>query len=447
MFCCPNLSVREMALVCLLAFNGVTHAQTRTDGRVTTEKPGLALVKPQAWSNPGQASVLVFEAFSDRRARGNDRAGYFVFRLPDGKTTQIDAAQVVDFMTQPDVPGELQNEAQAEALRKTLETFEPFAGKSVAGKAAVQRLTAPLADALERYEKGEVFIGGIWKPRAEWKQGKAKEYEARLKNELHSAKSKRSFDLESNPLFVELLALSTSDPELRARLTELQTTHQKLASVEEQTEITNSLKASAHSPGDATALVSRLRALPYPDPQTARILVQATEAESLRTETQSVAAQLNTAFGGDTEGLPDLSGELSSRIDALAAAYGGFRAGQAPVGLWIPSALFSAVASVRDQLPQLQSLITSARIPAAIEVLQSLETPSEMIGPQCAAAIASTRATCEERLAKFVECKSQAAAIAAGGDKKTALAKWKESYALVADPGVAAQIEELSAVK
>lgn len=444
---CPTPPVRELVLVCLLAFGGLAPAQTRTDGRIITEKPGLALIKPQAWSNPGQASVLVFEAFSDRRARGNDRAGYLVFRLPGGKTTQIDAAQVVDFIAQPDVPAELQNDAQAEVLRKTLAAFEPFAAKGATGREAVQRLTEPVATALERYEKGEVLIGGIWKLRSAWKQDNAKDYEARLKNELHSAKSKRDFELESNPLFVELLAISATDAALRARLTELQTTHQKLASVEEQTEITNSLKAEAHSPGDASALVSRLRALPYPDPQTTRILAQATDAEVLRTETQSVAAAVNTAFAGDAAGLPDLSGELSTRIDALAAAYGGFRAGLAPVGLWIPSALFSAVASVRDQLPRLKSLIASAQVPAALEILQSLGAASEMIGPQCASAMASTKAACEERLAKFTECKSQAVAIAAGGDKKAALAKWQECYALVADPAVATQIEELSAAK
>ena len=87
-----------------LAFSVRPLAAQNTDGHVPVEKNGFALVKPQAWSSPAQASVLKFTAYTDRSARGTPGAGYFVFRLPNQTDRQIPVAQIVKVVPQPEVP-------------------------------------------------------------------------------------------------------------------------------------------------------------------------------------------------------------------------------------------------------------------------------------------------------------------------------------------------------
>jgi hypothetical protein len=109
-------------LVFFGSFAGSLLAQS-PDGHVAVEKSGFALFKPQPWSSPSQASPLKFTAYTDRSARGTPGAGYFVFRIANQTDRQIQVAQIVKVVTQPEVPNNISNQAEYDQIKEAIADF------------------------------------------------------------------------------------------------------------------------------------------------------------------------------------------------------------------------------------------------------------------------------------------------------------------------------------
>ncbi|MFZ4778163.1 MAG: hypothetical protein ACOYM3_22555, partial [Terrimicrobiaceae bacterium] len=170
-----------LPLICVV-LPALPAAAQSTDGMRQQDRPGLALIKPQAWSKEDQATVLEFLAFTDR-------SGYYEFRTAKSPNYQVPLAKVVKLVIYPEIPQSIASPDQRAAIQKTIEEFVAISVKFPSSTRYLEKAVAPLQADAAKYDAGSVKEGGQWVLRSAYYKQKAAALADLLRPELMSAPS------------------------------------------------------------------------------------------------------------------------------------------------------------------------------------------------------------------------------------------------------------------
>jgi len=118
----PGFRPLLLALL-VLASTGRLLSQAAVDGSTIHEKSGIALIKPQAWSKEGEATVFEFQGYIDRASGG---AGYYEFRTKLDKR-QVPVSRIVKIIIYPDPAQFTEVITQADRQKLVTTTAEAIA--------------------------------------------------------------------------------------------------------------------------------------------------------------------------------------------------------------------------------------------------------------------------------------------------------------------------------
>lgn len=420
------------------------HAQER-DGNVVVEKQGFALVKPQAWSSAANAELVKFTAFTDRTAQGSSGAGYFVLRLPSGTNRQVANACLVKLVFKPEMPDNLIEDSERQTLQKNIEDLVLISTTLPASRVILTEYLKPLQAAAARYDSGEVMESGKWLTRETHKAALKNKIESQLRTAMLGAKVKKEFDLKANRDFAKLSEFAEEDALVRQRLAEMLVEHAKSVSLEAQAEILARLQ-SPLSPADADSLIAQLKELPESSLRTASVLKQSGVAVSLAKDIEAVKQEIESLWSRDdlAQGkLPQLSADLSERIDTLAGKLKVFRAGLPPVGIWVPEAVSKASVTLKDGITVLQTRLQAREYRTMIETVDALSPTVSLIGPKTHDAFDSIKAYPNAEISKFSTLMEEGNTQLGAGNKKAAASKFKDALAVMPDPGAESRLLEM----
>ncbi|MFM8363751.1 MAG: hypothetical protein ACKOAS_01210, partial [Verrucomicrobiota bacterium] len=324
------------------------------DGRRPVEKSGIALVKPQKWSPPAQAQPVRFTAYTNR-------GGYFVLRLPNGQDRQVWVAQMVGEapIIQPELPAELVDADQRDALASRLAEIQSLAQQTPAAKTALEALVKPLTETLARFDSGEVFSNGKWESADSYRTRQFDLLESRLRGALTLETNKSQFNLAENSTYRKLQELAAATSALKPRLEKLRADHERLVSLERQAALVKQLSQPGLSEIATADILNRLRAYPVPAERTAIVLEQAKTAALLTSEAALIQKNLEDFFAKNSTAasIPALPSDLSVRIQTLADETQKFQATSPAAGLKAPKESARAFADIAKELPALSILI------------------------------------------------------------------------------------------
>lgn len=431
-------------IFCLLFTLVPLHAQDR-DGNTVVEKSGVALVKSQAWSSPAEAEVVKFTSFTDRSARGGAGAGYFILRLPSGKDLQVQVACLVKLVLKPALPKNLLDDSQRQVLQKNIDNIVLTSTTLPASRAILADYVKPLQDAAARYDSGEVMENGVWSARQKYNLSVVQKFESRLHRAMLEAKVKKEFDLKAHPDFVKLSEFAEEDASLSERLAAMLAENAKLVSLENQAAILAKLQ-SPLSPSDAAPLIAQLKEFPDPSLRTASVLKQSATAANLSKDIEAVKQEIEGIWNRDAlaQGkLPQLSTDLSGRIDMLAGKLKVFRAGSPPAGLWVPVAVLNSAVALKDGLAVLQARLEAREYRTMVETVDALSPIVGLIGPKTQDAFDSIKVYPNAEISKFSTLVEEGNTLFTAGDKKKAASKFKDALAVMPDPGVESRLSEI----
>lgn len=430
-----------LALLLVIPAPGAAFAQDR-DGRSFDEKPGIVLVKPQAWSPVNSAQVVRFSAHSDRRALGNKNQGYLELRLSDGKTVrQIEAGRVVHLIIQPEVPKDLQTVAERDRLFAERDRISEKARTVPGASGDIQKMVAPLDDAIARFDGGEVLVDGEWISAVEHKKKKAAQIEKSLRASLDAAKNKADFNLESNRHFLALKDFAKDDAGIQSRLDTIQAEYRAMVASEEQAEIIKRLSDSSISPSEADRLLQRLSASENPGESAKLVLKQADQARALSAKASQIRSTLDAEL---TAKPPELPPELTTQIQDLKSGMTAYRAGNPPQGLPAPLAESGALSAFSTSWPRALSLMQSKDFAGASRELALLESHASRIGPNARAAISELKTEATVEVDRFQKLSTEGQDLLASGQKEAALVKFEEALAVMPDKALR---DKLAALK
>lgn len=435
--------MKILPAICLLLVPlGFAGAQER-DGRIFVEKPGILLVKPQAWSPANAAQVVRFSAYSDRRARGNANQGYFELRLADGQTPrQIEAARVVQFLVQPELPSSIETSGERDRLAaergRILEAAQtvPGAGPDI------QKLVQPLGAAIARFDAGEVLVDGKWVPAGQHRKQKALQIERTLRANLAAAKKKSDFHLESNSHFLALKSIANGDPGIEPRIDAIQNEYRAMVASEGQAAAIASLGEPSIPPREADALLAKLSAAANPSGKAKLVLRQAGQAKALSGNASQIGSALDAALAGKPAELPV---ELVSQIQGFSSAVAAYRAGNPPLGIPAPLGEAAAFSEFSAKWPEASALMQSKDFAGASRELALLERHCSLIGPNACAAILELKKAATVEVDKFQKLSAEGEALLGNGQKEAALAKFGEALAIMPDKALQEKVDGLKA--
>jgi len=433
--------MKILPAICLLLIPlGFACAQER-DGRIFVEKPGIVLVKPQAWSPANSAQVMRFSSYSDRRARGKSNQGYLELRSDDGKTLlQVEAARVVSFSILPEIPSNIETIAERNQLDAARLRFLE-AGKIVPGSSSdFQKMVEPLGAAIAKFDAGELLVDGKWVSADQRRKERAVQIEKTLRANIAAAKTKSDFNLESNSHFLALKALAKEDPGIQPRIDAIQADYRAMVASEEQAAIIVRLSEPSIPSREADSLLAKLSSSANPSEKAKLVLRQAEQAQALSGNASQIRSALDAALAGKPAELP---AELVSQIQSFSAAASAYRAGNPPQGLPAPLAEAAALSEFSTKWPEASALMQSKDFAGASRELALLEQRCSLIGPNACAAISELKKAATVEVDKFQKLSAEGEALLGNGQKEAALAKFGEALAVMPDKALQEKVDGL----
>lgn len=431
----------------LMAMACTAFAQTSAltgDGRRPVEKSGIALVKPQKWSPPAQAQPVRFTAYTNR-------GGYFVLRLPNGQDRQVWVAQMVGDapIVQPDLPAELVETSQRDALDARLAEIQALAQQAPAAKTALDALSKPLAETLARFEAGEVLSNGKWESADSYRTRQFELLESRLRGTLALETNKSQLNLAENSTFRKLRELAAATPALQPRLEKLRADHERLVSLERQAALVKQLAQPSLTDSAAADILNRLRAYPDPAERTALVLEQAKTAALLSTEASRIQKNLEDFFAKNSTpaSIPAPPSDLSVRIQTLADEMRKFQAASPPAGLKAPKESARAFADIGTELPRLSTLLANREWVEVANLANRLEAQAALIGPAARGAFIQLKTAATAKVDLFSKLRSEGEEAETKGDPIAAAAKFQEALAILPDADLQSRLNRLQASK
>lgn len=413
------------------------------DSQAAKDKPGIALVKPQAWSSNDQASVLEFLSFTNH-------SGYVEFRTAKIPNYQVASAKLVKIVVYPDSPQFLTNGEQRAALQKAIEDFAALSQAFPGAASPLNKAIAPLKADAAKYDAGNVKDNGQWMLRSAYYKQKAAALAELLRPELLSAPKIKEFDLHSNQYFLGLQDLAKAEPSVQTVVESLRALHASLVRKVDRDELLSQLSSTTMSFEVASDLVKQLKALQPREDARANLYVQSwdTAVASASKLTRQIT-DTQTKFESDMTGpdesgkVPAISPELSASLESLADATKAFRSGSPPPVIRVPLQLADAMLACREKFPRLAGQVQSHEFLDAKTVLDPLISQAEIIGPKTSSVVAGLQKEINGQVEKFQSLRNEAKMLAQNDKIEDALKKYQQAYAIIPTKDVAAQIESL----
>lgn len=432
-----------LLLLSLLA--SVTHpclAQT-ADAQGSKEKPGMALVKPQAWSDEDQATVLEFLAYADR-------SGYYIFRTAKSSNYQVATSKIVKLVIYPESPQSLTTNEQRATLQKSLEEYAALAARFPTAAKLLDKASAPLKSDAAKYDSGSVKEGGQWILRNAYFKQKATALANLLRPELVAAPSIKEVDLTMNQYYLGLQDLAKSEPSVNVILDSVRALYQSLVRKADREALLNKLNSPTVGFDEAVGLVKQLKALQPGEDARSNLFVQSWDtalanAGQLTKQITDVQAQFEDAMPvpDDSAKVPAIPADLASSLDKLSEAVKSFRAGSPPPSIRVPVQLADAMAACGEKFPALAKQVQARDYLEAKSVIDPLSNQADIIGPKTSKVLSSLRKRLAADIEKYQALRNEGKMLSENDKIEDALKKYQQAFAIIPSKDVAAQIDSL----
>ena len=417
-------------------------AQSMDDPRTRTN-PGVALVKPQAWSNDDQVAVVEFSAFTDH-------SGYFEFRTSKSPNFQIATAKIVKLVVYPDSPPSLTNAEQRAALQKSIDEFAALSEKYPSAVRQLERASAPLKADIDKYDAGNVKDDGRWQLRSAYYKQKATALADLLRPELVSAPRIKEVDLTTNQYFLGLQDLAQAEPSVRSVVESVRALYESLVRKSDREELLNQLNSQVITFDQATELIKKLKALQPREDARSNLFVQSWDtavanAGQLTKQITDTQVQFESSMPApeDSAKPPVISPGLAASLDKLAGAAKAFRSGSPPTAIRVPLQLADAMLACGEKFPALGKQIQAREYLDAKALLDPLINQVEIIGPKTSKALTGVQKKINADIEKFQALRNEGKMLAENDKIEAALKKYQQAYAIIPAKDVAAQIDAL----
>ena len=431
-----------ISLSCLFFYTGSAPAQTAA-AQGTKEKPGVALVKPQAWSKDDQATVLEFLGFTDH-------SGYCEFRTARTPNYQVATAKIVKLVIYPDSPQSLTTAEQRASLQKTVDEFAALAARFPAAARPMEKAAAPLRADAAKYDAGNVKDGGQWFLRSVYYKQKATVLADLLRPELLSAPRIKELDLSMNQYFLGLQDLAKAEPSVGSVIDGIRSLYESLVRKADRDALLNQLNSPTLGFDQAADLVKQLKDLRPGEDARANLFVQSwdtavAKAGKLTKQIEDAQTQFENAMPAtaDSGKVPVIPPDLSSSLEALADAVKAFRSGTPPPSIHVPLQLADAMRSCCEKFPALSKQVQARELIDAKSVLDPLTNQTDIIGPKTSKALSGLQKQLAAGIEKFQALRNEGKMLAENDKIEEALKKYQAAYAIIPAKDVAAQIDAL----
>ena len=442
-----RLITKIVTFVFLLLSVAELSAQS-SDGQPSSEKSGFALVKPQPWSPPNQSTILKFISYVDRSARGTPGAGYFVFTLSDQSEKQVASAQVIKIVTPTKIPNDITNASDLGAVKKAIEYYNTVGQTFPAAAQSVAEMAKPLLDAQSKFDAGMIKIDGTWQSAAVHQKESVAKIESKLNQDIYEAitsKSLKSFNLDSNNYYVELLAIAKNDPDLATRLEATKARYEGLRAADELQATLAKINDPTIGSDTLSEIILKLKKIPAPDSRIRRILEQSDLATQISDLSREIKNGLELQYANTTDPAIPLppSNDIAAKIQKIDTDVTIFKSGNPPAGLLIPAKDIEAEIFYYKNITNLIPAIKSRDYSKAETFVTPLVEASTLIGPKTNESMKAILSVVTTKLATFTKLRDEAAMLAQAGKKKEAIAKYTEAINTIPDTQISAKIEEL----
>lgn len=434
-------------LTALLALNAPLIAQT--DGG---PRPGIVLVKPQAWSKNEQAVVMEFEGFTDRTVKGTPGAGYYEFKTKAADKKQIPASKVVTLLVYPDPKNfpQIISTQDRDQVANLIKEMKDSMTEFPAAQTYINPPLKKLGEEIALYDSGKVKVGGVWQPRETYLSGQVANLGTQLRGDILRTDPPSSFDLNADPRFIALQELAGSSASANALAKELTALHDKLVRTEARASLLARLNDTSISLSEAEGAVARLKALNADeDPKSAAFLKKWETGVASVNAMNDAAKPLTEAFELEMtpvkafDVLPQPSAELAAKISPLRDQVRLFVATNPAPVLLIDAKSPIALSQVTEGLTKLGPLFLEKRFLDAKDILDALISKSGIVGPETLRVISGLQTFTAEKIGQFSRQREEAQLLLSSGKREEALAKFEEAYATIADGMVAEEIAKL----
>lgn len=426
----------------ILLLSGSAPAQIE-DGQHAKDKPGLALVKPQAWSKDDQATGLEFLSYTDR-------SGYYEFRTEKIPNYQVPTSRLVKLLLYPESPQSLSNAEQRAALQKTLEEFVALSAKFPSAARYLDKAASPLKADAAKYDAGSVKESGQWVSRSNFYRQKATALMNLLRTELMAAPKIREFDLSANQYFLGLQELAKAEPSVGSTLDGARALYDSLVRKEDRLALLGQLNSPSLAYDQAMDLVGQLKTLRPEEDARANLYIKSWDsavaaAGQLTKQILDVRGQFESSMEGpdDSPRAPVVTPDLAASLDKMNDAVKQFRAGSPPPVIQVPLPLADAMIACADNFPLLAKKVQAREYLDAKAILDPLSTRANQIGPKTAAALNALQKRLGADIEKFRVLRDEAKMLAENDKIEAALSKYEQAYAIIPTKEIAAQIELL----
>jgi len=426
------------------------------DGFTLQETPGLALVKPQPWSNLSEATVLEFVAFIDRTSTGGANSGYYEFHTLGGNKRQIPAARVVKVVVYPnsariksliDLKDRAKVQSSADEISKIITNFP-------ATKIQLTPSFKLLAGELQKFDMGQIKTDGTWIARKEYNRAQAQKLTRLLKADIANANPPDRFELKIDPKYVALVEYSKSDPSLKPLASELLAGYTDRVRVEKRGKLLAMLKVPSITSAKAAAAVAELRTLkPDADLPSAAYLKSWDAALATVKASNAEAGQLAVSLETEMAAVPadnpqpKLSPALEEGLGNLDRTMMAFKASTPPEPLLADAQKTLAVCAVGVGLKKCSVLFEENQFLQAQDLLSDLSSQAVLVGPETTRVVGELQKSASLKIDEFTRLREQAKLLATDSSKNAeALAMYEQAYAVIPDSTVSAEIEKLTAI-
>lgn len=422
------------------------------DGSRMVEDGGVALIKPQAWSKPGQATVFEFTGYVDRSATGNTSAGYFVLRSKTGKEHQIPSSRIVKIAIIPDVSKvtDLRSPAQRDQLVEAIAGIEETAAAYPATAPYLDQAIADLRTIVGRYDGGEVLMDGQWMKKQSFHQHQADKLAAILEPEIRTARPPGSLNLPADPRFAELMDLSADSPRARQHIDRLKEINNELAAKTRRREICDAVRNPSLSLATIRARMAELENLGPGDSATARQVLKewakSSEAFSLLSDkSPALAGEIDRSLQGIEEypAPPSLSDSLRAKIQDLASPADRLDHAAAPAQLRAAASKDLAVVSFGRLLLTVPELLAENKYFELKSSLDRMTGLAPMVGESAESYTSGMKEWVDARVNEFVKLRDNGQNLLDAGKTTEAIAEWRKALELIPDPQLSGSLREL----
>lgn len=440
------LSAISIATVLTSSF---LHAQSTAGGFTVQERAGIVLVKPQAWSKENEAVVVEFQAFTDRTASGASGAGYYEFRTKGADKRQVPTARIVKMVVYPDpkLVKEVITEKDRDGLASVAADLQATIAKFPSTRTYVEPALKKVSEEVALYDSGKVKTGGSWIDKNVYITERARTFSSQIRPDIVNAEPPSSFDLVNDPRFLALQEMAQTNASVKTLVTELSSLHGKRVRGEQRTALLLKLADPELTIADAKVAVTRLKTLqPEEDPRAVLFLknwdAATTKVGTLTEEGKKLAAALEAEMGAfkSEDQLPQLSPELDKNIAALNIQLASLVASKPAASLLSEVAQAQAVCATAAGFGKLKALVDARQYLEAKDVLDSLGTRSNKIGPETTRVIVTLNRSAASAISEFSRLREEGKVQAEANKPAEALAAYEKAYAVIPDSAVGEQI-------